>query len=144
MKRFALSVLALVLVLALADESQAFDFFPRINGQRNVQKVVVKEQRVQQVQVQKVQVQKVVVQKQVVVQEVQAVRVQRVVVQPVYQAVVVQPVQAVYQVQSVQAYGYSGGCAQNLQLRQEVEALRLQVQKQDLQQRLVAPMQPVK
>lgn len=130
MKRFAMSVLAVVLVLVFVGESQAFS--------RSVQKVVVRQQAA------KVVVQKQVIQKQVVVQEVQEIRVQKVVVQPV-QAVVVQPVQAFYQVQTygqvqaVQAYGYSGNCPQNVQLRQEIEALKLQVQKQELQQRLIVP-----
>jgi predicted methyltransferase MtxX (methanogen marker protein 4) len=122
MKKFALCVLALVLCVLFAGDVGA-------TGRRKVvEKVVVKE-------VQPVIVQKQVIQKRVIVQEVQAVEVQR---------VIVQPVQAVYQLQ-VRSLGfssaYSGYCAptESAQLRQEVEALKLKVEKQELQQKLTAP-----
>ncbi|QEL18519.1 hypothetical protein [Limnoglobus roseus] len=93
---------------------------------------------VQRVQVQRVQVQRVQVQRvqrvvvQPIVQAVAVQRVQKVVVAPV-QAIAVHPVQAFYAVPAVV------GTTDAESLRLEVEALRLEVHRQGLQQRLTAP-----
>lgn len=142
--------LACVFMLAFAGDSQAFDPFPRFNGQQ--------QQRARQPQ-------KIVVEKEkIIIKEVAAPP--KVILQPVEalqdysyrrQAVQIQPVQAFYRVERFSSgygaqalnQGYSGcsqGSAELRALRAEVRELQqAEVQRLRLeQQRLTAPMQPPK
>lgn len=151
MKRFIPGVVvAIVCVLALATEGQAFvrRAVEKVVVRNQPQKVIVQQQKIVVKEVQNVEIQKV--------KEVREVK--RVVFQPVEefqqdyhyqrQAIQIQPVQAFYRVERFSSgygtqalsQGYSGcSTPQTQQLRQEVEQLKLRVEKQELQQKLTAP-----